>query len=161
MTEDDWLTSADPARLFRWLELTRQDPRRVQLFVVGCCRRLWPLLGERSRAAVEAFEANADDPLPTAVPQSARRDAGTAYEDDRTAAHRAIHWALSGADPVEVIGVCAEAAGDAFAGDRVYTRDGVELRARGAAAEHRAQADLLRCVFGNPFPAARPRRGSG
>lgn len=59
MTEQEWLTSADPEPMLAFLR-TRATGRKLRLFAVGCCRRVWPLLDEWSRRAVEVAEALAE-----------------------------------------------------------------------------------------------------
>jgi hypothetical protein len=70
MTEADWLGCAEPERMLTFVgEKVRGRAwalpwaeRKVRLFAVACCRRIWRLLPDpRSRAAVEAAEALADD----------------------------------------------------------------------------------------------------
>jgi hypothetical protein len=59
MTEAEWLSCADPTPMLEFLQRKVSD-RKVQLFVVSCLGRLWHLLDERSRRAVEAVEAYAE-----------------------------------------------------------------------------------------------------
>jgi hypothetical protein len=67
MTESEWLAYKDPESLesYLWQSLpkgqTRLNFRKLGLFCVACCRRIWPLLiDERSRRAVECFENHLD-----------------------------------------------------------------------------------------------------
>lgn len=71
MTESEWMTSGDPARMLDFLVhrshldmpwfVTPSD-RRLRLFACACCRQVWHLLAdERSRRAVEVAERFADD----------------------------------------------------------------------------------------------------
>jgi hypothetical protein len=59
MTESDWSASTDPHRLLNFLQ-GKLDARRVRLFAIACCRRVWYVLDERSREAVEVVEQYAD-----------------------------------------------------------------------------------------------------
>jgi hypothetical protein len=147
-TEQEWLACANPHRM---LEAVRPRPhaRRLRLFACACCRHAWDLLGNRGgKDALLVAERLAD---------------GLAGEKDRVSALRLVfkvrsmaprnskwEFALSGV-------VCA-------LGETVT--DGCHHVA-GAVAEHglrsfedeyRAQCDLVRDIFGNPFrrPVVRP-----
>ena len=59
MTENEWLACQDP-----WLMIDALpkdfSPRKLRLFCCACCRRIWYLLDETCRKAVELSEAHAD-----------------------------------------------------------------------------------------------------
>ncbi len=60
MTDDEWLDAANLTWLLKALRTTVAD-RKLRLFGVGCCRRVWYLLAdEHSRQAVEIAERYAD-----------------------------------------------------------------------------------------------------
>jgi hypothetical protein len=59
MTEHEWLQSTDLLQLLDYLP-GRSSDRKLRLFACGCCRRIWPLLEDRGRRAVDVAERFAD-----------------------------------------------------------------------------------------------------
>ena len=65
MTEAEWLACAEPVRFFAYLKRSKRHgglatERKIRLLRVGCCRRIWRLLAESSRNAVEIAEQFAE-----------------------------------------------------------------------------------------------------
>jgi hypothetical protein len=61
MTEAEWLACTDSDALFDHLTHCAVSPRKKRLLACGCCRLIWDLLDEHSRAAVAVSERFADD----------------------------------------------------------------------------------------------------
>src|SRR5262245_5518452 len=60
MTEEEWLTAADPAPLLAFVR-DEASERKFRLFARGCCRLAWERLSDgRSRNVVEVAERFAD-----------------------------------------------------------------------------------------------------
>jgi hypothetical protein len=59
VTAVEWEAGDDPLRMLQEVS-ERLGMRELRLYAVASCRRLWPLLDERCRQAVEAAEAWAD-----------------------------------------------------------------------------------------------------
>ena len=56
MTEEEWLTETDPNSMLSFLEGKASD-RRLRLFAVVCCRRIWDLLAnEKCERAIKIAE---------------------------------------------------------------------------------------------------------
>jgi hypothetical protein len=55
MTEADWLTCEGPEPMLEFIRGQASD-RKLRLFALACCRRIWDWLGERSRHAIEVME---------------------------------------------------------------------------------------------------------
>src|SRR5262245_11884578 len=82
MTETDWLSCRDPARMIPPVR-RKVSRRKWRLFVCACCRRQWDdLTDPRSRAAVEAGEQHADGALSAKRCKAAREAARAAAETE-------------------------------------------------------------------------------
>jgi hypothetical protein len=163
MTEAQWLRCDEPGPMLAPLR-DSEGWRKLRLFRVACCRRIWSLLVDpHSRAAVEAAERFADGASGAAELRAAADLALKAANTLGVGAARAhdpghafwvaaqvAHGATGG--PLTSLGVANHAA--VAAGAAAY-RVGGGLAAERAArsAEQAAQCRLLRDLLGNPFEA--------
>jgi hypothetical protein len=151
MTEAAWLNGTDPQPMLELLRGKVSD-RKLRLFAVACCRRVWHLLEDkRSRRAVETAEAYAAGKRTISQMEKQYRAASTAAErtfqqlcsgprnDYLVRAARAVADAVRTYPP--------EAAEHIFAA----TQASAGLAASTAEGEQHFQAPLLRDVVGNPF----------
>src|SRR5215470_16919559 len=182
MTEAEWLACTDPQPMLEYLG-RKASQRKVRLFAVACCRRVWPSLEhEEFRDAVRKAESFADG-------LADRAEMLTAHEKAR-----AIFVNLHGKDngpgaaltasgfpgpPKSFMQRVADALDDPWWEDefdkgdplapalvtaRHAARAAVDLQgekcvlyASATIAESRDQTALVHCLFGNPF---RPRPAS-
>jgi hypothetical protein len=64
MTEAEWLACDDPELMLEFLE-GKAGGRKLRLFAVACCRRLWDRLEECYRRTVDIGEQYADGLIST------------------------------------------------------------------------------------------------
>jgi hypothetical protein len=60
MTEEEWLKSTDPGKMLEFFLGKRQYRRKLRLFAIACCRRIWDLLDELGKQAAEIAERNVE-----------------------------------------------------------------------------------------------------
>jgi hypothetical protein len=61
MTENEWHLAAEPQTMLEFLQSSgRPSERKLRLFAVACSRRIWDLIDDLGRAAVEMAENYAD-----------------------------------------------------------------------------------------------------
>ncbi len=158
MTEPEWLSCDNPTPMLEFLR-GRASERRLRLFAVACCRRIWHrLIHDGSRAAVSFAEQYADglcgpDEIGTAWAgaNDARDLAFSAQEVHRRSRSALEYYAASAAydlmnvpppedDPLSVVLEDAGNSCEWAASAQVHVK-----------AERAIQASLLRDVIGNPF----------
>jgi hypothetical protein len=166
MTEAEWLACTDPEAMLEFLR-GRSSERKLRLFAAACCRRIWHLLDEEEyRAALEVAERFVEG-------QASLSDLSAAYDEVYE-----MHEVVADSDVVETY--VAEAVVDACSpefepfhatnviadvSDAVATAASTDTQAKRArTAERRAQAHLVRDLFGNlcrPVPIDRAWRTAG
>jgi hypothetical protein len=176
MTDAEWQACTDPDAMLEFLE-KKVSSRKLRLFAVACCRRIWSLLiDERSRSAVEAAEQFAEGLVGSRARANARTAALAAVQTGWQAppVNDPTAWELWRAETYVVVNAASAAqwAAARKASHSAYTSAKKARNARAAASnsareirsgnatepwiraeedEKLRQADLLRDVFGNPF----------
>jgi hypothetical protein len=177
LTEEKWLASRAPYELLHYLQQHRRitkvagGRRRLRLFCVACCRSVWDALDERSRQVIEVSERFADGQarktelaVASEGAVQAERVAGQtlqeairAGDDPPRAEFRlwesstvAARWTVGMSVSIQVVDIVHMAAQNIR---YLLVAEGV-TSPQAAAAQQREgslQADLVRCIFGNPF----------
>jgi hypothetical protein len=166
MTEAEWLACTDPTPMLKHLRRGKKE-RRLHLFAAACCRRIWHLLpNQEARRVVEMAERRADGQV---------AEEGQAVEDEfsfaaweRASGYNDYVYAY-GTEAVTQLGhgegyqaasgaadQASAAAAAAFPGWSTGTQaERVSTWTAGRQSERRAQCELLRDIFGNPFRPVR------
>jgi hypothetical protein len=176
MTEAEWWACSEPIALLTSLR-NRASRRRLRLFAVACCRRIWSLLvDERSRQAVDVAERFAEGRASRAERVAARTAALAAvatswqgapvgdpaawrswrYETSgRATAASAAQWSAA-RNAYDAASTCAEKAQYATAAVAVATQETkleetpLDFWVRTQREEKTRQVAILHDLFGNP-----------
>lgn len=146
MTEAEWLTCGEPARMLEFLS-GRASDRKLRLFACACARQVWrSLKARRGREAVEVAERYADGQVRPAVLHEAKRQAFAT-----TPPVHGAYAAARGATADSPLVAARQAQREAI--QQVWERAKRQpetARAQKVAAQ-RKQCELLRCLIG-PIP---------
>jgi hypothetical protein len=162
--QQTWLTSVEPADLFRLFNLL-DHPRKARLWFVGCCRLVWDELSEDIRAVVDVTERFAEgqatvDEVAGALQVVGEELAAFGAElgplDDELY-ERCVEVELGRQAATFTDGVrrqIAQTAQRCLATTRVGAATYPDLpRAVCCDLDRAETAHLLRCIFANPFRA--------
>lgn len=162
MTEAEWLACTELERMLEFLrgKATGRN-RKLRLFGVACCRRIWRLLkDDRSRKAVEASESFADKVIRGPELVAAQKEAMLGRKRIDEYVYPAENAAASVARPSVKPRWVAQLARWAVSNESiadVNTAAGRHARrAEVERSEMLTQTYLLRCIFGNPFRPSYP-----
>jgi hypothetical protein len=154
MTEQEWQTSTDFNAMWNQLEWSASY-RKLRLFAVACCRRIWPLIkDERCRRAVEVAERFADGQASRLEVEVAESEARTALPTQHPS--KGVTVGTKAWRETRVMHAVARAAWYTAANNarnaayEVYS----VTQLRGLDQGEFWQCDLLREMFGNPIHPA-------
>lgn len=155
MTEAQWPTCPSPEAMLNLLT-DQASPRKLRLYAIGCCRRIWPVMrDDRCRHAVEVAQRFVDGRATASELEAAGRNvAGLArvWGDLASLVARST-FALGGAAWAATRSSAWLAAWDAAWDARTVARD--QMRGTDWEKERVWQAGLLRDLIGNPFRPSR------
>jgi hypothetical protein len=150
MTEREWTDTTDPFKML-WFLKGKDNPRKMRLFVIACCRRVWAkLTDERSRQAIEVAERYVEGEANETEREMARQNAKRAMLESDREAGGDFAWALRG----ELVALSVADRVSASLLTYLFNEDVQKRNPTGEPAETTAQADLLRDLFG-PLPFRR------
>jgi hypothetical protein len=160
IAEAEWLASTDIEMMLDSLSETASN-RKLRLFGVACCRRIWNLLHDvRSKKAVEYSELFADGEIDKVQLLAARKEAEQAWLRmlSRRSWTQHAKRELKSHYAAEAVRFAASATGNAAV---LFRRMRLAAKASAAAESQQRGAspfqtqlqrcNLLRDIFGNPF----------
>ncbi|AMV27422.1 hypothetical protein VT84_23685 [Gemmata sp. SH-PL17] len=149
MIEAEWLVCDRPGLMLQFLR-DRSHDRKLRLFAVACCRRVWDALtDEDARRAVVVAERLADGHATRGERRAATRALSKRPREPATlAAACAVHETINKVEEASAhAAALARSTGDELVFD-LSELVGLRDRFYSALASH---APLLRDIFGNPF----------
>jgi hypothetical protein len=154
MSEAYWLACDDPASMLEYLR-SRASNRRLRLFAVACCRKVWPYLqDQRSRQAVETAESYADGQISI----GSLLDASEAAESALYSIARPVR--KSGRDERRALSAVHAAALSRLPTWNIELEPALDLVVEFVrelnGGDSTSLLPLLRCIFGNPWRPIAP-----
>jgi hypothetical protein len=149
-----WPTTNDVRTMVIWAEShpLNVSERKLRLFAVACCRRVWHLLPEAASCRlVEICELYADGRASADEMYEVKKRTGPLEyfrrKTPRNLAREAVRSAVGGWQ----VTFSSEKSGLAICATDYAAEAAGLVHPRGAEAERQAQADLLRDIVGNPL----------
>jgi hypothetical protein len=145
MTEEEWLACNEPAPMLQFLRNRgKTSDRKLRLFSLACCRRVWPSLREwMHRRTVEVAEMYVEGSADLRAWQHLCKGAAQKLLEN-----------VSGPGAVVGYNVCRRSAYEAAletSTGAALTEPSAASRGKPDPAEHAVQCRLLREIVGNPF----------
>jgi hypothetical protein len=140
MTAEEWDASRAPRKMFTHIR-ENTNPRKLRLFTCACCRAVWDRLKNKEcRRGVEVAERFADGEVSDRTRRDAQRRVSAVLDvrGKRDLLRLCASWALTKKD-----GWYAHFAAEVASHNTLCVVKGPRIQ--------RTQADLLRCIFGNPL----------
>ncbi len=167
MTEAQWNESTEPQKMLLALRASgKASDRKLRLFAVACCRRIWHLLPDQNcREAVQAAEVSADREAGVGPLREVEAAGEVDCDHREDAPEERLGYYAGGAIfqlgqerlASDMVAAAAAGAVACSALDTGGDRPAADAARRGEAA---AQAALLRCIAGSvlfrPLPPVAP-----
>ena len=131
MTEAEWLTCTNPQPMLEFVVQSKASDRKLRLFAVACCRRVWHFLFEdEDRKVIDVAERFADK-----VATNEELDAAGQTADNTQLGGFGVGRPESDGAAFAALHCTALHAGDAAAGDTIPAKADSEWRAARTAEE--------------------------